>query len=225
MSSRCTRMIDFTTSLALATALAGLIIPWRLSRAITTAYQSTSGTTDLSQPSTSSTTQQEAKEPMSIATKRKVACHISWDDIQQALLYCELIRERIGLVDWGIGISVDPCEEGAHASIESYAGKRFATVFLSVDWTNKAKHLKRSTLLHEMVHLLHQRQAHAIEAVVKYQTDLSQDRSEVIMSSYWRESEYMVDGIATALARVDGFLPKWPTKAEARKRNLDNREP
>lgn len=163
--------------------------------------------------------------PSKLIDTPATSLHVSWSEVQRVLVYCGRVRAKLALSHWDVGVSVEPEPENAHAAIQTSPGRYFGTLYLHASWMEKSIDLKRSVLLHEMLHLLHQKLDYVNIDHWRDKTDISVDRWDQFNVCWHTEAEYMVDGLNTALVRLPGFLPAWPSASEAKRINPRNDEP
>jgi hypothetical protein len=114
--------------------------------------------------------------------------------------------DRLGLRDWVVEVSDDPCEEGSYATVTCTSGARHATVKLAADFHDEPLPLQRQVLVHELLHC----HLDALSSIVTEDLDgqVAPAVLGVVSSSFERQLEFATDAIAVAIA--PSFpLPTW----------------
>lgn len=136
--------------------------------------------------------------------------HIPEDEGKAVLLYMQRCLVVLRLSDWDVILSDEPCDIENNAEVNAYNDHRYiATLLLPTDWAGKPRSVKKSTLMHECLHILHAQQEQAIR-MLEGQTCMSKDVYDLMMDRYGSTTEYMVDKLTHVLSDLDA-LPPWPT--------------
>lgn len=121
---------------------------------------------------------------------------------KQADIICEYItylRNQLFLKDWSIKLRLDEhSEEGTHASIEPFVGRKLAILRLCEGFCDLSIKDQTHTLCHELIHLHHIAASDIIR--LDLLQELSQSTYNVLLNSFKRQMEYCVDGLADAFS-------------------------
>jgi hypothetical protein len=104
--------------------------------------------------------------------------------------YLWVIRDMLGLQQWDIFLTMSHSTDDANASVHPVYGRYIAGVSVNKKWFEYSPEVQRNTIIHELLHVVHNRQSEVIRT--------TKQRDEVWIT-FNRETEYMVDHLATAL--------------------------
>lgn len=126
------------------------------------------------------------------------------------------VRRPLPRGHWTIYLAADPCDDKAIASIEPTDGRYLALIKVSTDWPERSTHVKRSTVMHECIHLLHAQVDDHLRNVLADNTQISEDLWHAVYTPFKTNLEYMVDHL-TSVMRRNGQLPEWPSDKRVRR--------
>lgn len=128
--------------------------------------------------------------------------------------YIWQIAEMLGLKGWDIYLTHASSDEGVNASIHPVYGRYVAGLSVNKKWFEYNSEVQRNTIIHELLHVVHNRQTEVIRT--------TKQRDEVWIT-FNRETELMVDHLATSL---EGLFPlPEQTILEKVMEDLDNIDP
>lgn len=132
--------------------------------------------------------------------------HVTDAEAGAILDYATQVMKTLGMAQWVINIQQDPCDDDAHASVEPVYGRYVAKVSLHENWMDLSTDVRRNTITHEILHLVHMR----IDAEIDDTQDLMHDHEfDTFKRRYKRETELMVDHFATFMADTHALPDAW----------------
>jgi hypothetical protein len=141
-----------------------------------------------------------------VTTPAHLGHHVTDAEADAVLQYATTVMKTLGMAQWVVLIQQDPCDEDAYASVESVTGRYVAKVFLSDGWMDLSTDVRRNTITHEVLHLVHAR----IDAEIDDTQDLMHDHEfDAFKRRYKRETELMVDHFATFMADTHRLTEAW----------------
>ena len=109
--------------------------------------------------------------------------------------YIWTLRDMLGLYNWDIYLTLAHSTDDCNASVHPVYGRYVAGISVNKKWYEYSPEVQRNTILHELLHLVHNRQTEVIRT--------TKQRDEVWIT-FNRETELMVDQLATA---IDDMFP------------------
>jgi hypothetical protein len=128
--------------------------------------------------------------------------HFTEDEADAIQIYIDQLKEAMGLNEWDIYLSATPSDEGTNASVHPVYGRRVVPISVNKYWFTYHPRVQRNTLVHELLHVLHNAQTEVIRTAPV---------STWMWRTFERETELMVDRLAGI---IDEFMPMPPTIAE-----------
>lgn len=104
--------------------------------------------------------------------------------------YINILAEMLDLGHWDIFLTHASAKDDTNASIHPVYGRHVAALSVNKGWFSYSREVQRNTILHELLHVVHNRQTEVIRT--------TKQRDEVWVT-FERETELMVDGLANAL--------------------------
>lgn len=105
-------------------------------------------------------------------------------------VYIWKIRDMLGLQGWDIFLTAAHSDDDANASVHPVYGRYTAGISVNKKWFEYSPEVQRNTIIHELLHVVHNRQTEVIRT--------TKQRDEVWIT-FNRETELMVDHLATAI--------------------------
>lgn len=115
----------------------------------------------------------------------------------QTVQYARRIAEAMGLSGWVISEATCFASDGCYAEVQAVYGQRSAVLYLSADWEELSAEVRRSTIVHELVHL---HLAHLTFLSYDMFASVSKSSSDCFRAALTLAEEYAVDAIAEAWA-------------------------
>lgn len=131
-------------------------------------------------------------------------------------VYADRCLKVLNMRHWAVHLGADPCQDNAVASINPTDGRYVALIHVSADWSERDVSVKRSTIMHECLHLLHAQVDDHLRNVLKDNTQISEDLWHAVYTPFCTNLEYMVDHLTSVLRKQD-LLPRWPTDKQVRR--------
>lgn len=125
------------------------------------------------------------------------ADHLTPDEADAIQMYIDQLKHLLGLSQWDVFLSATPSDPTTNASMHPVYGRHVCPVSVNRNWWTYTPEVQRNTIVHELLHIVHNRQTEVIRTAP---------------SSMWqwrtfeRETELMVDHLAGVL---DQYMP-WP---------------
>src|SRR5688572_8706081 len=117
--------------------------------------------------------------------------------------YVNEVAALLCLKDWTVELTDDhPNDTEGLAEIEPVDGRKYAVLRLCAHWHDRTPEKQRHSIVHELVHLHHVAATDIIR--VDMPRHLSQQAYDILWGAFLRQVEYLVDGLADALAP---FMP------------------
>ena len=115
-------------------------------------------------------------------------------------IYINNMARILGLETWDIYLTHACSAENTNASIHPVYGRHVAGLSVNRDWFTYSPQVQRNTILHELLHVIHNAQTEVIRTA---------PTSIWLWKTFERETELMVDHLANML---EGFfdLPEQP---------------
>lgn len=128
-------------------------------------------------------------------------------DLKALGVYVRTVADLLALRDWTFEIDKDPCDDDATATCRPCEGRKVAVISFSADFRNRPADEQRQTVVHELVHCHHASASDIVRLdVVKH---LAQSTYDMLWGAFSRQMEYMVDGLADAIAPLMPHVD-WP---------------
>lgn len=127
---------------------------------------------------------------------------VGFDEERANLLqtYIWEIRDMLDLHHWDVYLTKAPAADDCNASIHPVYGRHAAGLSVNKNWFDYSPEVQRNTILHELLHVAHNRQTELVRTT---------SQTSAVWTTFERETELMVDHLATALE--EHFpLPKKP---------------
>lgn len=112
--------------------------------------------------------------------------------------YIWLIRDGLGLHTWDIFLTSVAAKPDTNAAIHPVYGRHVAALSVNQDWYSYSPEAQRNTIVHEILHVVHNRQSEVIRTSKQH---------DAVWSTFQRETELMVDHLA---GQIDEFFPLPP---------------
>lgn len=113
--------------------------------------------------------------------------------------YARLLADEVGLRDWQIKVSPEPCDPSSSAHVTIAYGRKLATISVPDDFRDQAPEEQRNSVVHELVHCHFESMANAVQNdLVEL---LGRPADGLFFASFRRQYEYGTDAVAEALAR------------------------
>lgn len=139
--------------------------------------------------------------------------HVSKREQTRVLDYATAVLATLRMPKWTVLLMEEPCGDDAIASIEPVEGRYVAQLYLCADWHTKSSDVRRETITHEMLHLVHR---NVSTVVLDDSADFMHDHEHDDWSRrVRRELELMVDHLASFMAATHDLTGEWEA---ARKR-------
>jgi len=133
----------------------------------------------------------------------KLNDHFTEDEADAIQLYLNQLKELMGLDGWDVFLSLTAADDTTNASVHPVYGRRVVPVAVNREWWTYTPSNQRNTLVHELLHVVHNNQTEVIRTVPSF--------GKWQWRIFERETELMVDHLAGVL---DKYMP-WPiTPAE-----------
>lgn len=108
------------------------------------------------------------------------------------------IRDMLDMHHWDIYLTMAPSSDDANASIHPVYGRHSAGLSVNKKWFDFSPEVQRNTIIHEILHVVHNRQTEMIRTT---------RQQSGVWTAFERETELMVDHLANA---IDQFFPLPP---------------
>jgi hypothetical protein len=132
------------------------------------------------------------------------------------VVYADKCLEVLNMKHWMVMLASKPTDhENAIASVDPTDGRYCAVIYVCSDWDDYPTDQKRSTILHECIHLTHHQLDDHLRNVLGNNTQLSEDLWHAVYTPFCKNLEYMVDHWTNTIRRA-GLMPEWPTTKETR---------
>ena len=109
--------------------------------------------------------------------------------------YINTLAAMLDLNHWDIFLTHASAKDDCNASIHPVYGRHVAALSVNKGWFSYSREVQRNTILHELLHVVHNRQTEVIRTT---------SQVNAVWTTFERETELMVDGLANALER---FFP------------------
>ncbi|QLF84333.1 hypothetical protein SEA_KARATE_9 [Microbacterium phage Karate] len=129
------------------------------------------------------------------------SAHFTPDEADAIQLYIDQLKVLLGLERWDVFLSATPSDEGTNASVHPVYGRHVVPIAVNKDWWSYSPRVQRNTLVHELLHVVHNRQTEVIRTTAQ---------TKAVWTTFERETELMVDHLAGVL---DVYMP-WPIKPD-----------
>lgn len=137
---------------------------------------------------------------------RHTLSHVANHEADAVLEYATDVLKTLGMANWVIFIMDDPCTGDAYASVEPVEGRYVAQIWLADDWMDLADDIRRNSITHEVLHLVHAR----INSVISDAEEFMHDYEYAAFKRrYMRETELMVDHFATFMSDTHRLVDAW----------------
>lgn len=135
--------------------------------------------------------------------------HFTPDEADAIQLYINQLKGLLGLDQWDVFLSLASSAPNTNASVHPVYGRRVVPISVNKDWWSYSPSNQRNTLVHELLHIVHNAQTEVIR---------TSPTSVWMWRTFERETELMVDHLAGVL---DQYMP-WPiTPDEVAKMRAD----
>lgn len=125
----------------------------------------------------------------------KLNDHFTEDEADAIQLYINQLKDLLGLNQWDVFLSLTAAEPGTNASVHPVYGRRVVPVAVNRDWFSYSASVQRNTLVHELLHVVHNAQTEVIR---------TSPQVKWLWRTFERETELMVDHLAGVL---DEYMP------------------
>lgn len=123
--------------------------------------------------------------------------HFTPDEADAIQLYINQMKDLLGLGQWDVFLSLASSDATTNASVHPVYGRRVVPIAVNKDWWTYSASTQRNTLVHELLHIVHNSQTEVIR---------TSPTSVWMWRTFERETELMVDHLAGVL---DQYMP-WP---------------
>ena len=113
--------------------------------------------------------------------------------------YINQIKNMLGLENWDVFLTWAASSDDANASIHPVYGRHMAGLSVNKEWFSYTPEVQRNTILHELLHVVHNRQTEVIRTT---------PQARGMWLTFERETEMMVDQLATVLDQFFPYPPK-----------------
>lgn len=138
--------------------------------------------------------------------KTKTKHHVTQKEIDAVLAFAIEVLVALRMPAWTVLLMWDPCGDDALATIKPIDGRYVAELHLCADWMDRSDEVRRNTITHEMLHLVHAR----VDSVIDDTTNLMHDHEwENLRNQYVREMELLVDHFATFMSNTHTLEKAW----------------
>ena len=127
--------------------------------------------------------------------------------------YIWKIRDMLGLQNWDTFLTAAHSEDEVNASVHPVYGRYVAGISVNRKWFEYSPEVQRNTVIHELLHVVHNRQTEVIRTTKQL---------DEVWITFNRETELMVDHLATAIE--DLFPLPEPTLFQQVMKDLDDLE-
>lgn len=127
--------------------------------------------------------------------------HFTEDQADAIQLYLNQLKDLMGLGQWDVFLSLTSADDTTNASVHPVYGRRVVPVAVNRGWFEYTPRVQRNTLVHELLHVLHNAQTEVIRTT---------GQTKAVWTTFERETELMVDHLAGVL---DEYMP-WPITPE-----------
>lgn len=117
---------------------------------------------------------------------------------KQLKRYIRHLANQMGLKDWVIHLSKDPCASGASADIQVWYGSRVATIRMDNGWKAQGEDDLRTTITHELTHC---HINHVWNAIDNIESAIGKPMYNQLHNSVRDHIEFSTDAISTAWAK------------------------
>lgn len=121
------------------------------------------------------------------------------DQVDALQFYIQDLSRMMNLDNWDIYIGREASAAHTLASVHPVYGRHIAVIAVSKDWWSFTPEIQRNTIVHELIHVIHNRQTEVIRTT---------PMSTGLWRTFERETEMMVDHLTIVFA---SFLPMPPT--------------
>lgn len=134
------------------------------------------------------------------------ADHITDTEAKRVAIFASDIGEYLSLPRYRYSVMVQPCDEGALASIHTVEHRHIAQIHLSVEWMDRSEEERMNTVIHEVCHLLHRDVDFAVSGANQY---MHEWEFRSVYLQYQREVELMVDYLAQFIQNFSTVARSW----------------
>lgn len=132
--------------------------------------------------------------------------HVSDAEAAAVLDYATSVLKTLGMAQWVVLIMQEPCDEEAQATVQWVEGRYLAQIRLGENWMELRDEVRRNTITHEILHLVHSRVSDTIDDAHEF---MRGHEYRPWRRRAQREIELMVDHFATALADTHRLTEAW----------------
>jgi len=119
-----------------------------------------------------------------------VNTHFTEAQANSLQMYIHQIKNMLGLREWDIFLTTAAASDQVNASIHPVYGRHLAALSVNKDWFTYSLEVQRNTIVHEILHVIHNRQTEVIRTTRQLDS---------VWVTFERETELMVDFLATQL--------------------------
>ena len=127
--------------------------------------------------------------------------------------YMAYLTDEVGLRDWSIALSDDPCEDELAGTCHPIRGRRVASIALNSAWMDADPCDLRETIVHELLHCHTEPITYPLASMRDVVGSVLHDHLETTQSM---ALEFAVDAIASSFARCLMLPHEWLAVATAR---------
>lgn len=143
------------------------------------------------------------------------ASHVTDEEAKRVCLFAVNMGEALGLPRYQYSVMVEPCDDRALASIHMVRDRHIAELSLSKEWMERTEEERMNSIVHEVLHLIHRDVDYMVE---RFESLTHAHEFEGVWSMYRRETELMVDYLATFMSDFTTIQAGWASSIkEARK--------
>jgi hypothetical protein len=138
--------------------------------------------------------------------------HITEAEARNIQSYLDELKPLLGLQPWDVFVAAeatDSEDDDAVASVHPTEGRRVAGVRIGPGWADQSAEVKRDTLVHELLHLVHRDQTDIIRCGLASSGYLPQPTFDLLWETFRLATEVMVDHLTGLLTP---HLPEWHTE-------------
>lgn len=134
--------------------------------------------------------------------KKKRKAHLTSEQADALQLYIWDVRNRLNLGHWDVFLAAEPPDEEdeAIASVHPVPGRWVAGVHVCPEWLTLDEAVKRNSITHELLHLVHRDQTEVIRCGLQDAEYLPGKAFTMMWRMFELHTEAMVDHLAGVLA-------------------------
>lgn len=139
--------------------------------------------------------------------------HLSQKDTDDILRFITLARSHLRLDQWDIILMLEPPDDDDAIMDVTPTENHYSTqIRVSKEWPDLPDAVKKDTVVHELIHLLHRDLNDLINDMTYGDSSSSQDNTNACQGAYMRIVERMVSQLTRTIA--DGWEQEWPAPSK-----------